>query len=56
MTTPVIALALVSAVVIAAVYLFRYLSGRKHGAFDGGVVSQSWLVEHRNGTQDDRYR
>ncbi len=55
MDMPALVIALVLTVVGAGAYLFRYLSGRRHAAFDGGVVSQSWLVEHRAGTQDDRY-
>jgi|CXWL01.1.fsa_nt_gi hypothetical protein len=53
MDKPVIAL--VSTLVVAAVYLFRHFIGRRYAEFDGGVVSQSWLIEHRAGTQDDRY-
>jgi len=53
MDKPVIAL--VATVVIAVVYLLRHFIGRRYADFDGGVVSQSWLIEHRAGTQDDRY-
>jgi hypothetical protein len=55
MDTPVIAIALASVVVGIAAYLFRHFSGRRPAEFDGGVLSQSWLVEHRAGKQDDRY-
>jgi len=36
--------------------LRRYIfSARRGGDFDGGVVSQSWLIEHRAGKGDDRF-
>ncbi len=56
MDSPLIAIAVVSIVGGAAAYLLRYLfRGRRDADFDGGSVSQSWLVEHRAGKQDDRY-
>ncbi len=55
MDRPVIAIAIILVVVVAAAYLFRHFRGGRDTAFDGGVVSQSWLVEHRAGSQDDRY-
>jgi hypothetical protein len=55
MNTPVVAIVLSVAVIALAAYLYQHLT-RRHTDFDGGVVSQSWLMEHRAGTQDDRYR
>jgi hypothetical protein len=55
MDTPVLAIAVTSIIVGVAAYLAHHLRGRKRSQFDGGVVSQSWLIEHRASTQDDRY-
>ena len=58
MNSTIITIALTSAVVIGAVaYMLRqYLFPTRRGAdFDGGVVSQSWLIEHRAGKGDDRF-
>ena len=56
MDSTIIAIALTSSVIGAAAYAFRYFTrGRRTAEFDGGVVSQSWLIEHRAGKQDDRY-
>jgi hypothetical protein len=56
MNTPLVTIALGLAVIGLAAYLYQHFSGRRHTEFDGGVVSQSWLIEHRASTQDDRYR
>lgn len=54
MATSLLALGVLVIVVIAGAYLFRLFTGR-HTSFDGGVVSQSWLMEHRAGTKEDRF-
>jgi hypothetical protein len=57
MNSTIIAIALSSTVVGAVAFMLRryFASGRRTDEFDGGVVSQSWLVEHRAGKQDDRF-
>jgi len=57
MNSTLIAVALTSAVVVAIAFIVRHylLSARRSADFDGGVVSQSWLIEHRAGKQDDRF-
>jgi hypothetical protein len=57
MNSTLIAIALSSVVAgVVAYILRRYFSrGRRTDEFDGGVVSQSWLVEHRAGKGDDRF-
>jgi len=58
MNTTLITIVLTSAVVIGGVvYLLRHylFNTRRTADFDGGVVSQSWLVEHRAGKGDDRF-
>ncbi len=58
MNTTLITIALASTVVIGSVaYMLRHyiFNTRRTADFDGGVVSQSWLVEHRAGKQDDRF-
>ncbi len=55
MTTSLLALGVLIAVVAAGAYLFRVFTGRHTSSFDGGVVSQSWLMEHRAGTKEDRF-
>jgi len=57
MDSPVVAMALISAVIGMVAYALHHyiVRMRRHAEFDGGVVSQSWLTEHRAGKQDDRY-
>jgi hypothetical protein len=60
MDSTLIAIALTSTVIGVAGYMLRryVFSARRPSSttdFDGGVVSQSWLVEHRAGKQDDRF-
>ena len=61
MDSTLIAIALTSTVIGVAGYMLRryVFSARRSSStttdFDGGVVSQSWLVEHRAGKQDDRF-
>jgi hypothetical protein len=59
MNSTLIAIAVVAATGAGALgYLVRYYlfrRPRRTAEFDGGVVSQSWLIEHRAGKQDDRF-
>ncbi len=58
MNSTIITIALTSTVVVGAVaYMLRHylFSARRAADFDGGVVSQSWLIEHRAGKGDDRF-
>ena len=54
---PTFAIALTVLVVgVVAYALLRFISGSRAGGFDAGVVSQSWLTQHRAGKQDDRFQ
>jgi hypothetical protein len=48
------AIALMVIVVGVAAYALRRFIGRGHD-FSAGVISQSWLTQHRAGKQEDRF-
>jgi hypothetical protein len=48
------AIALAVVVVGVAAYALRRFIGRGRD-FGAGVISQSWLTQHRAGKQDDRF-
>jgi hypothetical protein len=57
MNPSLVAIALTAGVIgVVAYALRRFLfSGGRSAGLDAGVVSQSWLTEHRSGKQEDRF-
>ena len=43
----------VTSAIVGAFVLTQYIRSRRSAEFDGGIVSQSWLSEHRAAKRGD---